>query len=80
MQVVGINIHPPIMQIPDSLFAFPKGFLINLRLAPGAFKTLRLRRIRQLKALIFSRHGRGTKVYEQKTFAGTLKGVWATCL
>jgi hypothetical protein len=53
--------------IPDgakSLFAFPKGFLINLRLAPGALKTLRLRRIKQLRSLLF----RSPKVYEQKTF------------
>ncbi len=52
MQELAINIYSLITQIPDSLFAFPKGFLINLRLAPGAFKTLRLRRIRHLKALI----------------------------
>ncbi len=39
MQVVGINIHSLITQMPDSLFAFPKRFLINLRLASGAFKT-----------------------------------------
>jgi len=53
MQIVGIKIHSRITQVPDPLFSFPNCFLINLRLAPGAFKTLRLRRIKQLKALIF---------------------------
>jgi len=53
VQLAEIKIHSRINPVPDSLFAFPKCFLINLRLAPGAFKTLRLRRIKQLKALIF---------------------------
>ncbi len=75
MRVVGINLYSRLTEVSDSLFAFPKGFLINLTLAPGALKTLRRSRIRQLKSSLFH----SPKIYEQKTFEGTLKGVCATC-